>query len=602
MKFYFLSSYRQQRTAGIKTMSLELLANELLLDIFEFLTTQEIFRAFHRLNHRFDVLLTIAFQNMGLDFRSLSKRDIKALCREYLPSVIDHTRFLRLIDVNDDQSQTDLIPFHDIALPRFRSLRSLSFFKLRRGDLLEKILIEVTQLPYLAQLNFVECHIHLQHDTRLWCIDTIWSLPQLTHCHLDLTFVNETHFTTPTSVSMSLRHLVVDGSPCHLSELAHLLDRTPCLQYLSVRISAEWDPQPPVFSPSSLTTLRLSLSNSPAWIYHFFQSVPQLSSLTVEIRGLAMDGDVWQQIISQFLPKLQRFRLKVDAQTSQDFVGLEDFFPFEHSFRSPFWVGERRWFIRTDYCRQQDEILMCLYTLPYAFSNYHTHLYSCAGFDWTSGDHSEYPHSHERVRTLHYDSKIDEHSHLYVIPFANIHHLHINLPCHVDLLSRVPNFERLLSLNITLYSSDTSLALQVLLKRATHLQSLTVTSDAKTSSMWPADSEFSVHLRCIDLLGYVPSNEMRGFNKALCREWIQSSLGRQCEIFSITVENRFNILQLLHGMVNLQTLIVNSENDFNDQSSRSDDELLDWLRVRVPLTCTIQRNPGSPSQLRVWKA
>jgi hypothetical protein len=54
-------------------MNLELLANELLLDLFEYLNGIHLFRAFHGLNSRFNNLLLTYFRFYALDFQSVSK-------------------------------------------------------------------------------------------------------------------------------------------------------------------------------------------------------------------------------------------------------------------------------------------------------------------------------------------------------------------------------------------------------------------------------------------------------------------------------------------------------------------------------------------------
>lgn len=606
MSSNFRSSPRPGVAAETKNMRLESLANELLLDSFEYLTTKEILRAFHNLNRRFNTLLTDAFKNMGFDFRSLSKRDVNVICQTYLPLTIDRTRSLRLIDTNSEQSQTYLIPFNNIALPRFRSLQSLSFFKLRRADLFEKIMLEVVQFRNLTQLNFVECYFRLNHEARVRSINTIWKLPRLTHCRLDLSFENENHFTSPTIVSPSLGHLVIDGPLCRLNELASLLNHTRRLRYLYVRISPESDGQPALFSLSSLTKLRLSINNPPLLINELFQSVPQLSSLTVETTSLAMNGHVWKRIISQFLPKLEKFRLKMDATTDMFSNEAEEFLVIPSSFHDPFWLEEHQWFIRVDYYQHENRQLMCLYTLPYDFSDYHVHLSTEASSSWTSTEHIVYPYNYESVETLHCDSRIPVFMAPRVMSFPNVRHLHINLPCNASLLSLTPKFNRLRSLNITLYPGDTSLSLQVLLKRARHLQSLTLISYAEQSSTWLVENKASAELRCVDLLEYVASNRCSVFDEALCFEWMQYSLARQCEVLSISVQNRFNILQLFQGMANLQTLIVRSEDDpwgdSNYQLTTNADELLHWLKARLPSTYTIQRDPCSRSLLRVWES
>ncbi len=68
-------------------MSLESLANELLLDIFEYLPAVPLLRSFHGLNARFDKLIFTHFRTFRLDFRAASKRDVDIVCQVNLPLI-----------------------------------------------------------------------------------------------------------------------------------------------------------------------------------------------------------------------------------------------------------------------------------------------------------------------------------------------------------------------------------------------------------------------------------------------------------------------------------------------------------------------------------
>jgi hypothetical protein len=69
----------------------------------------------------------------------------------------------------------------------------------------------------------------------------------------------------------------------------------------------------------------------------------------------------------------------------------------------------------------------------------------------------------------------------------------------------------------------------------------------------------------------------------------------QCEVLSITVENRTTIIDLLNTMPNLRALNVLSRDDSwkdedDDSSPSKNDELVEWLQHRLPFTYTITRN------------
>lgn len=70
---------------------------------------------------------------------------------------------------------------------------------------------------------------------------------------------------------------------------------------------------------------------------------------------------------------------------------------------------------------------------------------------------------------------------------------------------------------------------------------------------------------------------------------ILSSLGKQCEILSIKVENYLNIIQLVKEMPKLRSLNAEYQSDdFKFDYLRSTtDGLIRWLQHQLPLTSVI---------------
>jgi hypothetical protein len=92
-------------------MSLEFLANELLLNMFEYPCSIEFLQAFHCLNIRFDNLIFIHFQTYRLDFRAASKKDFDVVYRINLPLINNPIVFLALSNDNETCQQIDLFYF-----------------------------------------------------------------------------------------------------------------------------------------------------------------------------------------------------------------------------------------------------------------------------------------------------------------------------------------------------------------------------------------------------------------------------------------------------------------------------------------------------------
>ncbi len=72
------------------------------------------------------------------------------------------------------------------------------------------------------------------------------------------------------------------------------------------------------------------------------------------------------------------------------------------SFRSPFWLEERQWFIHCDWDRCEEDSRsnhIYLYTLPYAFDYFYFHSATIKQISTSPEDHI--CHSYDRVHTLH---------------------------------------------------------------------------------------------------------------------------------------------------------------------------------------------------------
>jgi hypothetical protein len=108
--------------------NLESLANGLLLDLFEYLSTVHLLNAFHGVNYRFTTLLTKYFCEYHLDFRFASKYDCKIICEQYLPLIINRINSLRLFD-NEDNSLQQIDRFFSRDLKLYQYTRFFSVFR-----------------------------------------------------------------------------------------------------------------------------------------------------------------------------------------------------------------------------------------------------------------------------------------------------------------------------------------------------------------------------------------------------------------------------------------------------------------------------------------
>jgi len=157
-------------------MQFESLANELLLDVFEYFNAIHLFRAFHGLNSRIDKLLLIHFHDYNVDFQSVSKRDFNIFCRKYFSLIIKRVVSLRLSNDNETPDLPNHFLRDHFTIDRFINLKFLKLHAFYPGKLLSKILSDCHHLPYLTHLKITECSFSDDYDV-YDLMKNIWRLP-----------------------------------------------------------------------------------------------------------------------------------------------------------------------------------------------------------------------------------------------------------------------------------------------------------------------------------------------------------------------------------------------------------------------------------------
>jgi hypothetical protein len=191
----------------------------------------------------------------------------------------------------------------------------------------------------------------------------------------------------------------------------------------------------------------------------------------------------------------------------------------------------------------------------------------------------------------------------------NITHLCLKLPITDKLWSIVPSLDQLRSLAVSCHDDVFQSHLQTLLDRAPKLRDLRITQNSSSPLRTSLFQYTNMSVRRLDLQYHNPQ-----FNEEECLALTHSPLGRQCEVLSIQVKNRESILILVQNMINLQALHVECENEtdsvdvpltMRDDESRNEntaksDEVIQWLKIHLPSTCFISKDPTSNSCIRIW--
>ncbi|CAF3986983.1 unnamed protein product [Rotaria sordida] len=201
-------------------MNLESLANELLIDLFEFLSSVHLLNAFHDLNSRIDSLLLIHFRTHGLDFRSILKHDFLIICR-HLSIVANQIHSLYLSEKDDTPGQIYQFYSYDFTLHHFTSLQSLLIYHLHSDDKMNKILLDLSHLSNITHLTFDECYFAYDEAEALTFMNIIWSLPKLTHSYMKIQFKSHIYFPISTIISSTIEHLSISDIEPQFNEMTH---------------------------------------------------------------------------------------------------------------------------------------------------------------------------------------------------------------------------------------------------------------------------------------------------------------------------------------------------------------------------------------------
>lgn len=590
-------------------MHLEHLPNELLLKLFDYLSVLHAFQAFANLNGRFRSLVLTRCQQARLDFRSISKTDFDTLCRDYLPLFSDDLLSLRLANGNNTPQQIALFLSYGLRFQQFTHLRSLSLSHICSSHLLEQLLSDCAHLPCLGHLSLSNCQLSVDRSAARRLYDHIWRLPKLTHCCLDIHFAQGNHFPTPNVRCTSLTSLTIVNTPCCWNSLTHLLRSAPNLEHLSVAFVGYVDRYDSPLPPLAITRLHLSFDCSLNVLQHLLQNLPDLQHLTLETSNIHMDGTQWEELISTYLLHLQILRFKMRFSPSVGAHKEEQIDALLDSFRTKFWVEERRWFVRCHWYASDDQYsldFIDLFTLPYMFKEFLSYT-GCILAKSTWSDDDAY-WSFNRVNQLCYGSTHFTSSLMSRVQFTSIQHLSLSLPFNEQFLAVVPKLDRLVSLIVSINNSKRTESidaqLQQLLERAVHLTALSFGSWCGANADLPFTTSSSKSVRTLNFNGYFCGKNWRCFDDEHCTQLIQSPLGKQCETLLIKVQSRANILELVHRMVRLQALHVRCDGDNwrhgEDLASPVGDELIEWLRDSLPASCSIARDTIRTGDIHLW--
>ena len=187
-------------------MKFEELANEILIDLFEYIDFLDLFRIFYNLNSRFNQLIFHQYRIYNLNFQKIFKYEFNLLCEKYFLSI--YNRIISLYLSNNDYTPNlfQLFFSYNFNLKKFNRLQLLSIESIHSFSLLNQILLQCQSLPYFTHLSILKCHFKEQ-DQFDDLIRNIWNLSKLKFCKMNHRFSYRLKFPENTNTSLSLKTL-----------------------------------------------------------------------------------------------------------------------------------------------------------------------------------------------------------------------------------------------------------------------------------------------------------------------------------------------------------------------------------------------------------
>jgi hypothetical protein len=351
---------------------------------------------------------------------------------------------------------------------------------------------------------------------------------------------------------------------------------------------------------SSIRSLKLAFEGSIISMINLFQNLPNLCYLTLKTSDLYLNGNEWEKIFVDYLPNIKKFRLRMNFQFSDDYNKDEQIEQLLETFRTDFWIKQHQWFVRCDWNPFDSFDRIYLYTLPYDFGDFFY-------FD-TIQSRSTYPSiskdfSYDRVNILRqsFSENLPIESINYLSPrFYKIYDLKISIPFSQNFSSCIASLDQLNSLDVTICDDSSYSQLQLLLDRAPHLYSLTLRSAGNIQISLLELSNASI--RRLDLMTK-STYRLQYFNHNECIKILaQSSIGKQCEVLLISVENRTIICELIQMMSNLRSITFQCKEDKCKyrESLSTNDEVLHWLVEHLSSEFMIVRDKRQISKIHIW--
>ena len=349
--------------------SLETLPAELLYRIADYLDVQTVLLSFRYVCTKFHTIVDQSYRRELHLSSGLARNDFDRLCSWINPSTLLSITLLN----NEETPGQILLFFSRFHLEQFIRLRSLTLIDIdaqdcqtilrhTRAKSLKKLSLQLQgkrNRPILEFLSEFICRSDLQSltlNTFAHSIEEIFLCAQSELQHLTIGVCTYEEYQTILRSCPQLRTLVLDD--CWINED----------NFVEVSCSS-----------SSLISLAIKETNrSISQLHHLLSLTPSLRSLQLvnssSTGHCLIHGGKWEEFLREKFSQLTQFDFLFYRRSLKTFTSHAEIDSVLGSFRSVFWLEEKRWFVTYDYVKQIHQTRF--YSIPYPITAFEYHLHA----------------------------------------------------------------------------------------------------------------------------------------------------------------------------------------------------------------------------------
>jgi hypothetical protein len=336
------------------TMKLESLTNEVILDLFDHLSIGQMIRSFRALNSRFNQLTFIYPQTTRrLDLRFMSLSDSNIFFQSELSRIVNQINSITVSNDDETPLQIEFFRSDNFRFRQFINLQSLSLYHIHSQKVMMEIALEWDYLPHLTEINLTDCCFSPYDHV----FNKIWNMPKLIQCKLSTRSCKNGQWLLPSEISSSLKYVSIQNFSNDYCLLINLPEFTPHLRCLYVHSNFKG-----IYTAmqlfSSLVKFEFNeicsstpvISKGTDQLEILLQKMPNLYHLSIESLSMFMDGHQWENVITNYLPKLKIFRCKMGIHLNTVYDIEKRMNDLICSFQSRFWLKNNKWFLHRFEC------------------------------------------------------------------------------------------------------------------------------------------------------------------------------------------------------------------------------------------------------------